>query len=385
MLIGGFATASNAIVDFFIKDHFLLVMNIYLASSYFLVYLFQKHFNLKTVLYAGLAILCFGCLASSVNSSAELVWLTLVPIVGIACLGQTQGTALAIVTYMIAALYTLGYYTINGALIHPFPHLFATSSSYIVLTITGYFFALHTQRNQNALMAERSKRERLEIAQNLAGGVAHLINNEMQTVSNSVYMLEKESSNSYSKKHLKNIISSASKSGHHANQLLAYAHIGQLQVEPLNLNLLLESIHHKFSNRHSDIDLSLSTNVQTTLTVNGDKNQITHVFTSIITNAYDAIQVKLDQGDLTQGNIQTDLVLDDANNDCIISIHDNGCGMNEDLQSMIFEPFYSTKFTGRGMDLAATYGIVTNHGGTLSVESKENKGSTFYIRLPLMR
>jgi len=67
-----------------------------------------------------------------------------------------------------------------------------------------------------------------------------------------------------------------------------------------------------------------------------------------------------------------------------IEVRDTGCGIDEDKREKVFEPFYTTKVDGRGsgMGLAMVYGIVSNHGGSISLESQKGKGTSFVIRLP---
>jgi CheY-like chemotaxis protein len=70
-----------------------------------------------------------------------------------------------------------------------------------------------------------------------------------------------------------------------------------------------------------------------------------------------------------------------------IKVHDNGIGMNEDVLSRIFEPFFSTKEMGKGtgLGLASVYGTIKNHNGLIELESFPGKGSTFTISLPLIQ
>jgi signal transduction histidine kinase len=68
----------------------------------------------------------------------------------------------------------------------------------------------------------------------------------------------------------------------------------------------------------------------------------------------------------------------------VITFSDDGLGMTEDLKRQIFEPFFTTKETGEGtgLGLAVSFGIIRDHGGTISVESKLGDGTTFIIQLP---
>ena len=66
-----------------------------------------------------------------------------------------------------------------------------------------------------------------------------------------------------------------------------------------------------------------------------------------------------------------------------VTIKDSGSGIHEDIKKHIFDPFYTTKIQGMGLGLTLTKEIIEAHGGEISVESKEGKGTTFIIRLPL--
>jgi signal transduction histidine kinase len=73
------------------------------------------------------------------------------------------------------------------------------------------------------------------------------------------------------------------------------------------------------------------------------------------------------------------------NDEVEIQVIDNGTGISEAIRSRIFEPFFTTKKTGQGtgQGLALSYNIVKKHGGSLTVESREGEGTTFFVRLPL--
>ncbi|MCC6347544.1 MAG: PAS domain-containing sensor histidine kinase, partial [Nitrospirales bacterium] len=66
----------------------------------------------------------------------------------------------------------------------------------------------------------------------------------------------------------------------------------------------------------------------------------------------------------------------------VLSIRDNGVGMDEETQARIFEPFFSTKDRGTGLGMSITSGIIAAHRGTIAVKSSVGKGTEFIIRLP---
>ena len=67
-----------------------------------------------------------------------------------------------------------------------------------------------------------------------------------------------------------------------------------------------------------------------------------------------------------------------------LTVEDSGHGINSETLDRIFEPFFSTKFQGRGLGLAAAYGIVNNHNGAISVISQPDEGTIFKVYLPAM-
>ena len=169
--------------------------------------------------------------------------------------------------------------------------------------------------------------------------------------------------------------------------MLAYARGGKVQLRMVNLN---DAIRRMLSARErglpSEIRIVLDADPDLWV-VEADPTQIGEVVLNLLTNAVEAIEgsgritvstsnVTLDEGDVAD--------LKPGRYVCL-SMRDTGGGMSQEVQTRLFEPFFTTKFQGRGMGLAAVYGIVENHGGHISVQSEEGRGSTFEVCLPAIQ
>ena len=114
-----------------------------------------------------------------------------------------------------------------------------------------------------------------------------------------------------------------------------------------------------------------------------NSNSIKQVFINIVLNALQATEPY--HGQL---EISAHITHEDNGPRVDVRFADNGCGMPQEQKSRVFEPFYTTKkpgsgLGGTGLGLSVSYGIVENHGGTISVESEEGKGTTFIVSLPV--
>jgi len=107
-----------------------------------------------------------------------------------------------------------------------------------------------------------------------------------------------------------------------------------------------------------------------------DPDQVQQVFVNIILNAAEA---------MTKGGSLTIRSRRSPDADSIIvTFADTGHGISEEVRERIFDPFYTTKEHGTGLGLSISYGIIEQHGGTISVDSIIGKGSTFTISLPIL-
>ena len=116
--------------------------------------------------------------------------------------------------------------------------------------------------------------------------------------------------------------------------------------------------------------------------------QLNQVYMNVMVNACQAIEVKQKSSNETfQGSLYIRTFLFETNKTQNVGIEftDNGCGMSQEIQSQIFDPFFTSKKVGEGtgLGMSISYGIIEKHSGRISVQSKENEGSTVLIELPL--
>jgi signal transduction histidine kinase len=149
-----------------------------------------------------------------------------------------------------------------------------------------------------------------------------------------------------------------------------------LLVDTIDINTLIEAstrLVHNEVHKRADIDLDLAEGLPT---FTGNAQKIEQVIVNLLVNAGQAMR------DDVRGIITVRTRAEDS--DAVFEIEDNGIGMNEKTVKQIFDPFFTTKRAkgGTGLGLAIVYRIVEEHGGQVSVKSKQGVGTTFTVRIP---
>jgi two-component system cell cycle sensor histidine kinase/response regulator CckA len=173
--------------------------------------------------------------------------------------------------------------------------------------------------------------------------------------------------------------------------MLAYSGKGRFVVHPVNLNALVREMAQLLQTVISKRAALRFDFAEELPPVVADATQLRQIVMNLITNASDAIGANDGVITLRTGlrhatrDYLTSSYVDDElppGAYACIEVHDTGCGMDAQTVARIFDPFFSTKFTGRGLGLAATLGIVRGHHGTIKVDSTLGTGTTFTILLP---
>jgi len=234
-----------------------------------------------------------------------------------------------------------------------------------------------TEEEKRELEAQFREAEKMKAISTLAGGIAHQFNNSLMWITGNIELLEMDFPDDEEiHKYVAPMKDSVRRMAHLSNQLLAYAQGGKYQPKII---LLSDFVEDTLSLLRQSIDpaIRIETDLQAdAFYIEGDVTQMQMVLSAVVTNAAEAIEGENRIRIITRGEevAKNHSELKPGRYVCLM-IDDNGKGMDEETRSRIFEPFFSTKFQGRGLGMAAVYGIIKNHNGWISVDSELGKGT----------
>ncbi len=242
---------------------------------------------------------------------------------------------------------------------------------------------------------------KMEAIGQLAGGVAHNINNLLTGIMGNLSLIQLKSPEDI-RGNLASAQLATDRVAELVQQLLAFSRKVQIHYRSININEIVEEVFQlarQIIDRRIEMDQRLEPDLPV---ISGDPSQLNSVFMNMFLNARDAVEQVMSEkvftdrrGDRFLISLETKRKLVDreycqnrsyARPGCfvVVSISDNGAGMDAETQEHVFEPFFSTKEVGRGtgLGLASAYGIVKQHSGWIDFSSEYGKGSRFDIYLP---
>ena len=236
------------------------------------------------------------------------------------------------------------------------------------------------------------QRQRLESTGLLAGGVAHDFNNLMTGVlGNASLLLDDRLVPQSAAPMLRDIVESAERAAHLTRQMLAYAGKGSFVFERLDLSTQIRNmvrLMYAAVPKKVKLELALATGLPG---IEADVTQIQQVIMNLVVNAAEAFaaerpgSVTIATRSATIPPVPSGVFVPEPpppGRYVVLEIRDDADGMTPEVFGKIFDPFFSTKFMGRGLGLPAVLGIVRSHRGAILAETSLEKGSTFRVFFP---
>jgi PAS domain S-box-containing protein len=255
--------------------------------------------------------------------------------------------------------------------------------------ITERVQATVRQKKFEEQMLQMQKLESLGV---LAGGIAHDFNNILMAVIGHCELAQQRlTAESPAMENLRQINLAAGRAADLANQMLAYSGKGKFVIEVLSLTNIIREMEHILSVSISKKAILRYDLAEDLPGIEADATQLQQIVMNLVINGSDAIGsdngvIAISTGvmDCDRSYLR-DILLDESLSPgryVFFEVADTGCGIASDTISRIFEPFFSTKFAGRGLGMAVVLGIVRGHKGAIKIYSEVGKGSTFKVLLP---
>ncbi len=243
--------------------------------------------------------------------------------------------------------------------------------------VTQYNKMVH-QLEQSAEALAKSERE--GAWREMARQVAHEIKNPLTPMKLSIQYLQKsiDSNKGNVKELTANVANTLIEQIDHLSKIAAdfsqFANIGIKKIETIDLHLVLQSLVSLFQ-ANPKVLINWE-RYEGSLVLRADKTHMNRLFTNLLSNAVEACQMK--------EACRINLKEQKGENEVLITLSDNGEGIPEEMQSKIFTPNFTTKTSGTGLGLAMCKSIVEQANGSIWFETDPGKGTTFFIRLPLI-
>jgi signal transduction histidine kinase/ActR/RegA family two-component response regulator len=241
-----------------------------------------------------------------------------------------------------------------------------------------------TERERQTLERRLFENQKLDAIGQLAGGVAHDMNNILAAISNTAASVAATLDDGDARyEEIDDLLAATRRGGELAKNLLGFARRGTYTKAPLDLHELINETHRLLRRTiHQGVEIELELEAARPW-VEGDASQLAQVLVNLAINAAQAMK---DRGALV---IRTYTLTPEGDDDAAricLEVEDTGPGMTEATQRRAFEPFFTTKAPGEGtgLGLSMVYGAVQVHDGEVGIDSEEGRGTTVRVVLPAL-
>lgn len=249
--------------------------------------------------------------------------------------------------------------------------------------------ANEAQQRAHALERQLGERQRLESLGVLAGGIAHDFNNLLGVIIGYTHLLRTATTVEDAEHALQEIEGAAERAAVLTRQMLAYAGQGNLVLAMVDINQVVRAVATQATvgRKSAGVWCVLGEGLPP---VHGDAEQLRQAILNLVVNAVEATErpgmVRVSTRHLEARPeplaLSHSFLGPHPYGLVCIEVYDDGHGMDHETLTRVLDPFFSTRFPGRGLGLAAVLGIVRSHGGALDAESTPGRGSRFRVLLP---
>ncbi|MBF0377431.1 MAG: two-component sensor histidine kinase [Desulfamplus sp.] len=255
----------------------------------------------------------------------------------------------------------------------------------VILSMTTYLVNnLYTADKKRAMAMHRIGYDnKMATIGRLAAGVAHEINNPLAVINEKAGLIKDMFiyQHKYDKDEklinlVDSVISSVQRCGNITHRLLNFARHLEVSIQSVNIRNLIDDVLGFLGKEAEYRSIKVIVDIPDNLPdMVCDRGKMQQIFLNLINNAFAAIE--------SDGTLKIE-AREKNSNFCIITVSDTGCGIKAADLELIFEPFYTTKASkgGTGLGLSITYGLVSEAGGYIKVESEVGKGTHFMVTLP---
>ncbi len=239
---------------------------------------------------------------------------------------------------------------------------------------------------------KQSEQAKMEAIGRLAGGIAHDFNNMLGAMCGYADLIcrKTESGNPQLNKYAHAIVDASKRASELTRKMLAFARKEHSKKVCCDIHEVIETscslVQHSIDKR---IRVIKKLNAEQS-TINGDNTQLQNVFLNLAINSRDALAhggtIEISTENIAPDKeIRENISTEFADSYVVISVRDDGIGMDEETKNHVFEPFFTTKGAGKGtgLGLASAFGTIKSHRGTITLESEKNKGTCVTIYLPV--
>ncbi len=237
----------------------------------------------------------------------------------------------------------------------------------------------HVNRQLKAAQRVLCRTRSLEMVAEMAAGAAHELNNPLAVISGRAELLARQTADERTKNGLEIIVSQAHRCSGIVNELMEFAKPDAPQKQRLQLSALLEQVAGEWVEKSSLLPERLKVEISDPdICIDADPDQVKNMFAELLKNAGQACEPP-------KARLKINCAADVTDEVAVVTIEDNGCGMDAEVLEKARDPFFSHKVSGRrrGLGLSRAVRWCEINGGTMRIESSPDQGTRVWVKFPI--